>query len=171
MRARTQILSLFFLLAARVVLAGFRARSWPARSLASRQSKPYCAPGLKRCEDICIDKDQTCCYNGASSVCPEGYYCIGGGCCPEGEAGAECEPPEAPTTTFTSPTNTVTSPTTTPTTDTNGSAGGHGRRKLSRSDQIALGIGLGCGISTIVVGILAWLCPRTRARWSKYEYN
>ena len=37
-----------------------------------------------------------------------------------------------------------------------------GSGSLGRSDQIAIGVGVGVGIPTVIVGLLAWCCPRPR---------
>ena len=37
------------------------------------------------CEALCMPIDAVCCDDGTSSYCPNGQYCVPGGCCPNGE--------------------------------------------------------------------------------------
>jgi hypothetical protein len=84
-------------------------------------------------------------------------------------------PPAGPATTAASPTNSVSSVVTS-TTSLNSSqpvvsvATDSSSSGLSESDKIALGVGIGGAVGTIIVAILAWQCPRARPwNWRRYS--
>ncbi|KAI1801270.1 hypothetical protein F4811DRAFT_534968 [Daldinia bambusicola] len=79
----------FALFVAPAVLAATpRARSGLPKSFA--QSKllnvlATCDVGRVQCENGCMPFDAECCNDNTDEYCRNGYYCIPGACCPEGE--------------------------------------------------------------------------------------
>ncbi|KAF2628679.1 hypothetical protein BU25DRAFT_29617 [Macroventuria anomochaeta] len=103
----------------------------------------------------------TCCAN-SNSACAPGWYCCGLTCCREGitccgsiccNEGYSCSTAQtcvARTTTSRSSTTTTRQPTGT-TTPSEGDEDNF-KKGLSQSDRIALGVGLGIGIPTLLIG-------------------